>query len=564
LTNARSVAVIWTVLSLSLLCLAQEPSQNRSRISQASLPIQFEPVATADNSSKMIGRVSGAAVVFQSSAVDLYLPTTEASNLKIGFPGSQASDPIGVDLLHSQTNYLVGNDSGSWRTHVPNYRQVKYPALYPGVDAYFYGNGRTMEHDFMVSPGADYRLIRMRIGGGKAKLKKDGGLSIEMATGSLDFGHPVIYQRQNGIRIPRKGSFRLLRNGDIAFRVARYNRAQPLIIDPVLSFATYLSQDAADAMYIATDSAGNNYVTGYASLGFPVTTKAFAGCTTCTASAVVTFISKLSPDGTALLYSTVLGGNAFAQPTGLAVDSKGNAVVSGWTGATDFPTKNGQPILAQNNNDVGFLVSLSADGSSLNFGTLLGPAPTATQNSLTYAMAVALDPSDNAYVTGETGNGFPVTQGALNQGGGGTFGNQFNVYVAKFGPTGTLLYSAVIGAADPQNGGGGPIGAYALAVDAGGNAYVAGQAGTLWPISSNAYLKQIPGSMPYANPFVTKVAPDAKSLVYSTYLDYAYVVTGISPLATAMSGLPVTLWAQITPPLSTHIRKGPQQAGSHS
>ena len=145
---------------------------------------------------------------------------------------------------------------------------------------------------------------------------------------------------------------------------------------------------------------------------------------------------------------------------------------------------------------------------------------------MTYAAAVALDSSGNAYVTGNTGGGFFTTAGALNQGGG-----EFSVFLAKFSPAGALLYSAVLGNADPQNGGGGPIGASAITVDEAGDAYVAGQAGTLWPISSNAYLKQIAGPMPYAAPFVAEVAPDAKSLLYSTYLDYAYVVSGIAVLS---------------------------------
>ena len=530
MAQVRSLAVICAVFSLSSGCPAQTLHQGAPRISQANLPIRFEPAVVADHN-EMFTSISGAAVRFQPSSVQVSPPGGRTGNFKVEFSGSQASNPVGVDLLHSQTNYLLGNDPAQWRTHVPNYRQVKYPALYPGIDAVFYGNGRQLEHDFLVAAGADYRQIRMHLNRGKARMKKDGSLSIALPSGIMEFERPVMYQQQNGIRIPRQGSFRLLRNGDITFTVADYDHTQPLVIDPVLNFATYLSQDASDALSIATDAAGNNYITGYGSLGYPVTAGAFAGCSSCTANQTVTFISKLGADGTSLVYSTVVGGNSFAQPTGIAVDSKGNAVVSGWTGATNFPTKNGQPILPQNNNYVGFLLSLSADGSALNFGTLLGPAPDATLASMTYAVAVAIDGSDNSYVTGETGDGFPVTPGALNQGGGGSAGYQTNVYLAKFAPTGTLLYSAVIGDADPQSGGDGPIGANALAVDAGGNAYVAGQAGVLWPISSGAYLQQIPGAQPYANPFVTKVAPDAKSLIYSTYLDYAYLITGISALA---------------------------------
>ena len=388
-----------------------------------------------------------------------------------------------------------------------------------------------MEHDFVVAPGADYHRIRMHFQGAKARRKRDGGVSLALAGGALELERPVIYQRENGMRIQRTGSFRLLPDGDLAFEISDYDRTQPLVIDPVLDFATYLSPDGSDAVGIAVDAAGNNYVTGYGSLGYPVTPNAFAGCSSCSSDTAAMFISKLSADGTNLIYSTVLGGNSFAQPTGIAVDANGDAIVSGWTGANDFPTKNGQPILPQNNNYVGVLLSLSPDGSALNFSTLLSQGPTAAHALMTYASAVALDSSGNVYVTGVTGDGFPVSPGALNQGGAANGGSNFNVYLAKFDPAGTLLYSAVIGTADPTNGGGGPIGASALAVDAAGNAFVAGQAGTLWPITNNAYLKQIAGAMPYADPFVTKVAPDAKSLIYSTYLDYAYVVTGISALA---------------------------------
>lgn len=303
------------------------------------------------------------------------------------------------------------------------------------------------------------------------------------------------------------------------------------MIDPVLSFSTYLSPLAQDANLIATDASGNSYVAGYATLGFPVTSSVFPGCTTCTTNSAVTFISKLNADGTNLLYSTVLGGNNFAQPTGIAVDGNGNVLVSGWTGASDFPTKNGQPIAPANNAYLGFLVSLSTDGSALNYGTMLGSPPSVSPAATTYATAVAVDSSGNAYVTGETGDGFFTTSGALNQTAIGYARNSFDVYLAKFNPSGTLIYSAVLGTADPQNGGGGPIGASAIAVDSAGDAFVAGQTGTLWPISSDAYLKQITGSAPYATPFVMKVAPDAKTFVYSTYLDYAYVVTGIVPLS---------------------------------
>lgn len=438
----------------------------------------------------------------------------------------------GGGQAEGQTNYLLGNNPDHWLRGVPNYSEVRYGRIYAGTDLVFYGNDGDLEHDFELQPGADPKRIAFRLEGAK-NVALDGarGLEITLANGKIAFSRPIAYQLVQGVRRGVEAAFTLGHDGTIRFRLGAFDPAEKLVIDPVLSFATYLSQYAPDANLIAADANGNSYVAGYAGVGYPVTSGAFVGCTTCTTGGVATFVSKLSADGTKLIYSTLLGGNSFAQPTGIAVDLNGNVLVSGWTGATDFPTKNGQPFAPPNNAYLGFLFSLSADGSALNYGTMLGSPPSVSPAAMTYATAVAVDGSGNAYVTGETGDGFYTTAGALNQATTGLSRNSFDVYLAKFSPNGTLVYSAVLGTADPQNGGGGPIGASAIAVDAAGDAFVAGQAGTLWPITSGAYLSQIAGPYPYATPFVTKVAPDAKRLVYSTYLDYAYSLANIAALS---------------------------------
>jgi hypothetical protein len=529
-TQMRVLASLCLLLCSSL-SVAQQ--HNPVRSTQTNLPIVFEPgPGGAGDSATLIGRATGLTVQLRPASITIGLHEAHSDQLQIEFAGAHLSAPHGDSLLKSETNYLVGTDPRLWRTHVPNFARATYADLYAGIDAVFYGNGHQLEHDFIVSPGADYRQIRMHLSSNAhAWVDGDGSLRISLAGGSLTMQKPFLYQTEAGKRKQRSGAFRVLPGGDIGFSVAVYDRSLPLVIDPILSFSTYLSPLAEDANLIAVDSTGNNYVSGGATLGFPVTSGAFAGCATCTANNVVTFVSKLSPNGSTLLYSTMLGGNSFAQPTGLAIDANGDVIVSGWTGATDFPVKNGQQIAPLNNAYAGFLFSLSPNGSSLNYSTLLNASPAFGTSSMTYAQAVALDSSGNAYVTGTTGNGFFTTPGALNQGGGGIYGNEFNVFLAKFSPTGGLVYSAVLGAADPQNGGGGPIGSSKIAVDAAGDAFVAGQAGILWPISANAYRAQIAGAMPYAAPFVTKVAPDATSLLYSTFLDYAYVVEGIAALS---------------------------------
>jgi hypothetical protein len=156
----------------------------------------------------------------------------------------------------------------------------------------------------------------------------------------------------NGERREKSGAFLLLPTGEIGFTISEYDPHHELVIDPILSFSTYISSLAESATLIATDANGDSYISGVTPSGFPVTPNALQGCGNCAGG---TYITKMSSDGTSLIYSTLLGGNSFAQPTGLTVDANGDAILSGWTGATDFPTKNGQAIATQNNNYVGFL-----------------------------------------------------------------------------------------------------------------------------------------------------------------------------------------------------------------
>jgi hypothetical protein len=266
----------------------------------------------------------------------------------------------GEGTLEGQTNYLVGNDPTHWLRRIPNHAELRYRQIYSGTDLLFYGNGTLLEHDFELQAGADPSRIAFRLEGAEnVTLEKNGDLKMGIAEGTITFGRPVAYQTIAGERRGVEAAFTLGRDGTIRFQLGRYDAKEKLVIDPVLSFSTYLSPMASAANLIATDASGDNYVSGYAALGFPVTPGAFPGCSTCTANTTVTFLSKLSADGTKLIYSTVLGGNSFAQPTGIAIDQNGNALLSGWTGASDFPTKNGQPIASPDNAYSGFLVSLS-------------------------------------------------------------------------------------------------------------------------------------------------------------------------------------------------------------
>jgi hypothetical protein len=526
--------------ALVLLCFASIssyaapiPATSTARIVEGGLPILFEPAPSgAAEPINMIGRLPGVNAGFGPGTVRLQLQTEKPADLTITLTGAQPSIPEGDEVQKSYTNYLLGNDASQWRTHVPNYGRVIYHKLYPGIDAVFYGHGQLLEHDFVVAPGADYRQVRMHLSkNARATIDKDGGITISMSRSRLFLHKPLIYQdggqNSGAPRQLRTGSFQMLADGDIGFRVGSYDRSRPLVIDPVLSFSTYLSPAAEAGGSVATDSSGNSYLTGSTVLGFPVTPGAFPGCGTCTAGQLVTYVSKLSADGKSLIFSTLLGG-AGTQSYAIAVDTSGNALVAGATPSSDFPTKNGQPIGVPGAN-YGFLASLSADGSSLNYGTLLGGAPSLGEAGDSIVTAIALDNAGNAYIVGNTISPFfPTTPGAVNNGVPAYTKSQN--FLSKFSPAGKLIYSALLGDPDPQNGGGGPIGASAVAVDSAGDAFVAGQGGTLWPTTSGAYLRQIPGPQPYAAPFVTEVAPDGGSILYSTFLDYAWVVTGMAVL----------------------------------
>jgi hypothetical protein len=536
--------------------------ENKRLTSTRTNPIIFEPAPISPGSpGQMVGRVPGAAFHLFAHDVEVQLVPGK-QKLRIHFEGASDQARVqGTDRLSSESNYLVGSQAANWRTHVANYSRATYSSLYPGIDGVFYGNAEQLEHDFIVRPGADYRQIRMKVSPeAHATINADGDLLFTLPDGKLRMRKPTIYQDGTHGRTKIRGAFSIHRDGAIGFKVGPYDPTRALVIDPVLSFSTYLANAYSSVNHIATDAAGATYMTGVAELGYPVTPGAFPGCTSCAPQKVVTYISKYSADGKTLIYSTLLGGSLGSEPFAIAVDTNGNALVAGDTRATDFPTKNGQPIGISNNSDFAFLTSLSADGATLNYSTLLGGSTNQGSSSRTQALALAVDATGNAYVSGLTNaSAFPITAGALHKA--TPAYPEFIVFLSKFAPAGSLVYSGIVGDATPQNGGGGLIGVTKIAVDGSGSAYLAGQAGTLWPVTSGAYQQQIPGTQPYSAPFVTKVAPDGASIVYSTFFGSQYQVVGVSVLpngnvwlvGSTGGSVPITLDAYQTTPGVTFL-----------
>jgi uncharacterized protein (TIGR03437 family) len=411
----------------------------------------------------------------------------------------------GLDELPGKTHYLMGNDPEKWRTNVPHYAKVKYESVYPGVDLVYYGNQRQLEYDFIVAPRARPNQIRLAFGGvERLEVDQQGDLTLHHASGDLRLKRPVAYQEVDGVRRKVAAKFVLDEGDEVRFAIGAYDRGSPLVIDPVLSYSSYLGGSGNDtSTALAIDSGGNVYVTGattspdlpvQGSMGF-----GFAGGRVIMSDA---FVTKLDATGTAVLYSTYFGGTGDESAMGVAVDSTGNVYVTGATTSDDFPTVRSFQPESGGGTEVlrmdAFLVKLDATGSQFLYSTYLGGSGDDS------GRAVSVGAGGNPYVAGSTDSAdFPLMnalQPALRGG--------RDAFVAKLSATGALVHSTYLGGSADDD-------ANNLVVGPSGSAYVTGASWSAdYPILNGAQ-QEHGGS---ADAFVTKLNPAGTTLVYSTYL----------------------------------------------
>ena len=265
----------------------------------------------------------------------------EGTVLRLKLLGASVAPQVeGQEELPGKIHYFVGNDPDNWHRNIPTYRKAYFKDVYPGIDVVYYGNQQELEYDLIVAARANPKVIRFTVqGADKVRLDKSGRLLLKLKDGEVSLNKPVIYQLdKDGVRREVKGGYSITGN-EIRFKLENFDNNKPLVIDPVLSYSTLLGSSNNDsALGIAVDTIGNAYVTGTTDgTNFPTTAGAFK--TTSTSSGA--FISKLNPTGTALIYSTYLSGNGFTTANAIAVDSTGNAHVTGQTSASNFPTVNG-------------------------------------------------------------------------------------------------------------------------------------------------------------------------------------------------------------------------------
>jgi Beta-propeller repeat/Dockerin type I domain len=401
----------------------------------------------------------------------------------------------GLDQQSGTSNYFIGNDPSQWHTNIANYGKVEYQGVYPGINLVYYGDQQHLEYDFVVAPGADPSNIQLNFQGAS-------NISLD-APGDLVQHAPVIYQNVGGVRQSVPGNFVLGAQGQVGFQVGAYNASLPLTIDPVLSYSTYLGGNNNDyATAIAVDGAGNAYVTGAAGLNFPTTTGAFQ--TNYGGSGGDAFVTKLNAAGTALIYSTYLGGSGVDTGRGIAVDGSGNAYVTGQTASANFPTTAGAfqtGHASDGSEDDAFVTELNAGGTALVYSTYLGG------NNYDDGYGIAVDSSGNAYVTGSTqSSDFPTSTGAFQT----SFGGNSDAFVSKLNASGSsLVYSTYLGASSIDYGRG-------IALDASGDAYVTGAASANFPTTAGAYQTTVGGT--FSDAFVSKLNTSGTALIYSTFL----------------------------------------------
>jgi hypothetical protein len=404
---------------------------------------------------------------------------------------------MGLEELPGKVNYFIGNAAWQWRTDIPTYARVKYQAVYPGVDLVYYGNQRQLEYDVIVAPGADPAVIQLAFeGASKLEINDHGDLVLHTGDGEMRLQKPVIYQETHGVKQAIPGRYVLKGHHQVGFHVAKYNASKPLVIDPVLSYSTYLGGDDFDrGQGIAVDAAGNAYVTGTTtSTNFPTAGPLQAALNGLSDA----FVTKLNATGSAVVYSTYLGGSGVDGALALAVDSAGNAYITGLTDSTDFPTRN--PIQAATGGSFdAFVTKLNATGNALIYSTYLGGS------DFEQGFAIALDSGNNAYVTGRTqSTNFPTALPVQ-----ATLGGSSDAFIAKLNAAGnTLVYSTYLGGADFDEG-------HGIAVDSAGNAYVTGTT------QSTNFPTALPVQAAFggaSDAFVTKLNAAGNALVYSTYL----------------------------------------------
>ena len=513
------------------------------------LPFAKQPLRFEDHGGEFIARGLSYALTVRATQNVLAWnnpKTKTAASLTTTFPGANVEAKLLPETKSSAvSNYFIGDAPRDWRTGVANYEKVRIQNIYRGIDLLFYGKEGGLEYDFVVSPGGDPRSIGFAMQGArKVTLTPEGDLVLRTRAGEIRWKKPVLYQELDSARRQVQGGFRL-KGKRVGFWIGGYDHSRPLVIDPVLAYATYFGSQYGgsggfeSAQAVAVDGAGNVYIAGVTdSYDLPATPgviqPSFGGASTnIRYFQGDVFVAKFSPLG-AISYVTYLGGSADDAATAIAVDAAGNAYITGATSSSNFPTTPGvvQPHLKGSGGNAcisfgdAFIAKLNPTGTQLLYSTYLGGSRD------DFANAIAIDAQGDAYIAGATlSTDFPVVnavQGTF-KGTGGEPGRPScngsplfdggDAFVAKLNPAATtVLFATYLGGSQDDV-------ATAISLDPSGNIYVGGF--TLspdFPVTSGAYQTRYGGAEQqnefflFGDAFVAKLNAGGGSLAYATYL----------------------------------------------
>jgi uncharacterized repeat protein (TIGR01451 family) len=560
--------------------LRLNPTQIQAAYSH--LPLIFEPnQGQADSQVKFLARGSGYGLFLTGHEALLALRqpsqgATDFSLLKMHLAGANPDfQASGENPLPGKSNYFIGNDPSKWRRDVPQFAGVRYRDVYPGIDLVYHGNQGRLEYDFEVAPGAEPTRLALEFAGALHRhLDAHGNLILSLPSGDVAVHAPRAYQKVGANEQPVSSSFRLQSNGDVGFDVGSYDPSRTLVIDPILTFSTYLGGSGNEACTIilgsstpipgcpavAVDLSSNAYIAGSTtSVDFPIPVgnSPYQGTLKGTANI---FVAKFNTSGSTEEFATYIGGSGTDTTAGVAVDLAFNVVVTGNTSSTNFPTMNGfqsSPVSPTNKHV--FVSKLNPAGTTLLYSTYL------SGNGTDVATGVALDPGGNAYVTGTTTStevqtGYPSSSGSFQPS--PATGSNIQFFLTKVNPslsgTASVPYSTYFGGGNsirttgPAAVGGG------VAVDINSNIYITGGTSFLhvggsndFPIL-NAYqgcldspsTPTCPTDVSAYDVFVAELNPLAitgTQLIYSTYLggtadDIGYGIAVDSALSAYVTG----------------------------
>lgn len=468
----------------------------------ASLPLSFQPnTGSAAGGIDYLTHTQQGSIYLSSRGAALALNGV-SQRFQLQMLGASAVNPVARERLPGVVNDLRGDDPRAWKTNIPTFERVRYPGLYPGISLDWYGNQRQLEYDFRVAAGADPGQIGMRVAGADSvRVTEKGDLVIKIGGESVRQRAPIAYQpAERGRRDRVEVSFTVEQN-TVGFKLGAYDKERSLVIDPlILGYSTYLGGTDSDAgEAIAVASTGQAYITGWTNSEDFDTLNALDPSGGDPRDA---FVSKLSADGSFLVWSTYLGGSGAEFGNSIAVDSNGAAYVTGNTNSTDFSTANPiQPTLAGGRD--AFVTKLARTGDALVYSTYLGGSSPFEEEGEEDARGIAVDSTGAAYVVGGTTTTDFPTVGAIEGD-----SEKEDAFIAKLTPAGdALAYSTYLG-------GNGADSAADVAVNGSGAAFVTGGTSSTDFNTVNPY----EGDSGERDVFVSRLTPSGNALAYSTYL----------------------------------------------